>query len=129
MPTVFSQHLLKPLPVPIQSLPVLLTTLALRSAVRHGATMTNSPIPLMDELRSIVMRAQNTWTETGLPRVAMVRAEACASQIYQPMLHVVKKVLTISDRVLNCGTATYFLVPVDIPATGEIYPSGHSSLT
>lgn len=81
----------------------------------------------MDELRSIVMRAQNTWTETGLPRVAMVKAEACASQVYQPMLHVVlqgEKTLTIGDRVLNYGAATYFVVPVDVPATGEIYPSG-----
>lgn len=82
----------------------------------------------MDELRSIVvMRAQNTWTETGLPRVAMVKAEACASQVYQPMLHVVlqgEKTLTIGDQVLNYGAATYFVVPVDVPATGEIYPSG-----
>ena len=30
----------------------------------------------MAELRSIVMRAQDKWTDTGLPRVAMVRAEA-----------------------------------------------------
>lgn len=81
----------------------------------------------MDELRSIVMRAQHTWTETGLPRVAMVKAEACASRVYQPMLHIVlqgEKTLTIGDRVLNYGEATYFVVPVDVPATGEIYPSG-----
>jgi AraC-like DNA-binding protein len=81
----------------------------------------------MDELRSIVMRAQNTWTETGLARIAMVKAEACASQVYQPMLHVVlqgEKKLTFGDRVLTYGPATYFVVPVDVPATGEIYPSG-----
>ncbi|MDQ0122050.1 AraC-like DNA-binding protein [Pseudomonas lini] len=89
--------------------------------------MTNPPITPMDELRSIVMRAQHTWTETGLPRVAMVKAEACASRVYQPMLHIVlqgEKTLTIGDRVLNYGEATYFVVPVDVPATGEIYPSG-----
>lgn len=81
----------------------------------------------MGELRSIVMRAQNTWTETGLPRVAMVKAEACANRVYQPMLHIVlqgEKTLTIGDRVLNYGDETYFVVPVDVPATGEIYPSG-----
>ena len=89
--------------------------------------MINPPITPIDELRGIVMRAQNTWTETGLPRVAMVKAEACASQVYQPMLHIVlqgEKTLTIGDRVLNYGEATYFVVPVDVPATGEIYPSG-----
>lgn len=43
----------------------------------------------MAELRSIVMRAHDKWTDTGLPRVQMVRAEACADQVYQPMLHLV----------------------------------------
>lgn len=82
---------------------------------------------VMNELRSIVMRAQNKWTDTGLPRVAMVRAEACASQVYQPMLHLVlqgTKTLSIGDQVLEYRPSTYFLVPVDVPATGEIYPSG-----
>jgi len=81
----------------------------------------------MKELRSIVMRAESQWTETGLPRVAMVHAEACASQVYQPMLHVVlqgSKTLSIGDRVLSYGPATYFVVPIDVPATGEIYPAG-----
>ncbi|WP_429529902.1 AraC family transcriptional regulator N-terminal domain-containing protein [Pseudomonas frederiksbergensis] len=81
----------------------------------------------MDELRSIVMRAQNKWTDTGLARVAMVRAEACANQVYQPMLHLVlqgSKTLSIGDQVLEYRPLTYFLVPVDVPATGEIYPSG-----
>ncbi|MFJ7792585.1 AraC family transcriptional regulator N-terminal domain-containing protein [Pseudomonas sp. NPDC096950] len=81
----------------------------------------------MNELRSIVMRAQNKWTDTGLARVAMVRAEACANQVYQPMLHLVlqgSKTLSIGDQVLEYRPLTYFLVPVDVPATGEIYPSG-----
>ncbi|WP_213941305.1 AraC family transcriptional regulator [Pseudomonas sp. dw_612] len=81
----------------------------------------------MDELRSIVMRAQNKWTDTGLARVAMVRAEACANQVYQPMLHLVlqgSKTLSIGDQLLQYRPLTYFLVPVDVPATGEIYPSG-----
>ncbi|WP_185076422.1 AraC family transcriptional regulator [Pseudomonas frederiksbergensis] len=81
----------------------------------------------MDELRSIVMRAQNKWTDTGLARVAMVRAEACANQVYQPMLHLVlqgSKKLTIGDQVIEYSPNTYFVVPVDVPATGEIYPNG-----
>lgn len=81
----------------------------------------------MDELRRIVMRAENRWTDTGLPRVAMVQAEACANQVYQPMMHLVlqgAKTLSIGDQMVCYGPATYFLVPVDVPAAGEIHPGG-----
>ena len=81
----------------------------------------------MDELRSIVMRAQNKWTDIGIPRVAMVRAEVCANQVYQPMLHLVLqgcKTLSIGDKVLTYEAGTYFLVPVDVPATGQIRAGG-----
>ncbi|KQR77270.1 AraC family transcriptional regulator [Burkholderia sp. Leaf177] len=81
----------------------------------------------MDELRGIVMRAENKWTDIGIPRVAMVRAEVCADQVYQPMLHLVlqgSKTLSIGDRILDYGSATYFLVPVDVPATGQIRQGG-----
>lgn len=81
----------------------------------------------MDELRALVMRADNTWTDTGIPRVVMVRAEACADQVYQPMLHLVlqgTKTLSIGERVLVYTPGSYFLVPVDVPATGEICSPG-----
>jgi AraC-like DNA-binding protein len=81
----------------------------------------------LDELRGIVMRAGNTWTDIGVPRVAMVCAEACADQVYQPMLHLVlqgSKTLSIGDRVLTCEAGTYFLVPVDVPATGQVRSAG-----
>jgi AraC-like DNA-binding protein len=77
----------------------------------------------MDELRAIVMRAGNTWTATGLPRVAMVRAEACSDQVYEAMLHLVlqgTKSLSIGDQILRFIPATYFVVPVDLPALGQI---------
>ena len=79
----------------------------------------------MAELRSIVTRAGDRWTETGIPRVAMVHAEACASQVYQPMLHLVlqgSKTLSIGDQLRRYEAGTYFIVPVDIPATGQIFP-------
>ncbi|MHA6684779.1 AraC family transcriptional regulator [Mesorhizobium sp. A556] len=77
----------------------------------------------MDELRSLVMRAGDKWTATGIPRVAMVRSEACSDQVYEPMLHLVlqgSKSLSIGDHVLQFEPATYFVVPVDIPAIGQI---------
>ncbi len=81
----------------------------------------------MGELRAIAMRAGNAWTSTALPRVKMVRAEACSDQVYEPMLHLVlqgTKSLSIGDKVLRFGAASYFLIPVDVPALGQIPTSG-----
>lgn len=81
----------------------------------------------MEQLRAMVMRAENKWTDTGLPRVAMVCAEACADQVYQPMLHFVlqgSKTLSIGDKVHTYEAGTFFLVPLDVPATGQIRPGG-----
>jgi len=81
----------------------------------------------MSEMRTIVMRAGNTWTDTGIPRVAMVNAEACSSQVYQPMLHLVlqgSKTLSVGEQMLSYPSGSYFIVPVDLPATGEVYPAG-----
>ena len=77
----------------------------------------------MDELRGIVMRAGDKWTPTGLARVAMVRAEACSDQVYEPMLHLVlqgSKSLSVGDKLLSFEPGSYFVVPVDVPAIGQI---------
>jgi len=79
----------------------------------------------MDELRAIVMHAGERWTGTGIPRVRMVRAEACSDQVYEPMLHLVlqgTKSLSIGDQMLRLRAAKYFLIPVDVPAIGQIRP-------
>jgi AraC-like DNA-binding protein len=81
----------------------------------------------LDELRSIVMRAGNKWTDTGIPRVAMVQAEACASQLYQPMLHLVlqgSKTLSVGDQLTEYAAVSYFIVSVDVPAAGDIHAAG-----
>ncbi len=84
----------------------------------------------MDELRAIVMRAGATGTETGLPRVAMVRGEVPPEQlaaIYEPMVNVVlqgSKTITIGDRVMHYDPASYFVISVDVPATGEVRQGG-----
>lgn len=82
---------------------------------------------VMNELRSYVLPADNKWTATDLPRVSMVNAEACANQIYQPMLHFVlqgEKTLSIGGQMYRYIAGTYFVVPVDMPATGEIFADG-----
>jgi AraC-like DNA-binding protein len=48
-------------------------------------------------------------------------------QVYEPMLHLVlqgAKSLSIGDRILSFEEASYFVVPVDLPATGEIHAEG-----
>jgi AraC-like DNA-binding protein len=101
----------------------------------HSCLFFSSPCPIqtwvvdfgmsreLDELRRFAMRAGDAWTPTGLPRVEMVRAEACSNQVYQPMIHMVlqgSKSLSIGDRILDFAPATYFVVPVDVPAIGQI---------
>ncbi len=86
---------------------------------RHMPLMENA----MAELRSIVMRAESRWTATGIPRVSMVRSEACSDQVYEPMLHVVlqgRKTLSVGERVLQFEPASYFVVPVHLPAIGQV---------
>jgi AraC-like DNA-binding protein len=81
----------------------------------------------MDELRAIVMHAGSRWTPTGLPRVSMVHSEGCADQVYEPMLHLVlqgSKSLSIGDENLRFAEATYFVVPIHVPATGEVQSDG-----
>lgn len=82
-------------------------------------------IDAMDELRAIVVRAGDKWTATGLPRVSMVRAEACSDQVYEPMLHLVlqgSKNLSIGDRLLRFEPGSYCLIPVDLPAICQVRP-------
>lgn len=84
----------------------------------------------MNELRAIVMRAEDKWTATGLPRVAMVRAEACSDQVYEPTLHLVlqgNKILSVGDRIMRFAPATYFLIPVEIPVLGQVCSEGPDS--
>ncbi|WP_193338161.1 AraC family transcriptional regulator [Devosia beringensis] len=79
----------------------------------------------LKDLRNFAMRADDKWTETGLPRVSMVRAEACSNQVYQPMIHLVlqgSKSLSVGDQILNVEPASYFVVPVDVPAIGQVRP-------
>ena len=109
------------MPVPRVSLPILLINLQDDRPRAIWLDMKNA----MDELRAIVMRAGDKWTPTGLPRVAMVRAEACSDQVYEPMLHLVlqgSKSLLVGDHLLRFEPASYFLVPVDVPAIGQIRP-------
>ncbi|MEW7849208.1 AraC family transcriptional regulator [Massilia aurea] len=84
----------------------------------------------LNALRAIAMSAGDTWTDTGLPRVAMVRAEACSNQVYGPMLHLVlqgSKSLSIGGQVVQFEAPGYFVVPVALPALGQVAAQSRSA--
>ncbi|WP_445145229.1 AraC family transcriptional regulator N-terminal domain-containing protein [Dyella sp. Tek66A03] len=85
----------------------------------------------MDELRRLTARAENRRTETGIPRVAMVKGKIPEHQltgIYEPMVNLILqggKTLTIGDRTLHFDPASYFVMSIDVPATGTVHQGGH----
>lgn len=81
------------------------------------------------ELRRLASRAENRRTETGIPRVAMVRGEIPEhrlAMVYEPMINLIlagSKTMTIGDRTLRYDPATYFVMSVDLPAVGTVSAS------
>lgn len=84
----------------------------------------------LTELRALVAHAENRRTETGLPRVAMVKGrvpEHELAAVYEPMVNLILqggKTMTIGDRTLHYDPATYFVMSVELPAVGEVHQAG-----
>lgn len=84
----------------------------------------------LTELRRLTARAENRRTETGIPRVAMVRGQIPEHElaaVYEPMLNLVvqgSKTLTVGAQTLRYDPATYFLLSVDLPAMGTVHDEG-----
>jgi AraC-like DNA-binding protein len=83
----------------------------------------------LSELRALAAKAENRLTETGIPRVAMVQGkipEHELAAVYAPMINLVlqgSKTMTIGDRALNYGPASYFVMSIDLPAVGIVRPA------
>lgn len=83
----------------------------------------------LEELRALVAKAKNQRTETGIPRVAMVQGaipEHELAAVYDPMVNLIlqgSKSITIGDRTLHYDPATYFVMSIDLPATGVVRPA------
>jgi len=79
------------------------------------------------ELRRLTAHAENRRTETGIPRVAMVRGEIPEHElaaVYEPMLNLILqggKTMTIGEQTLRYDPATYFLMSIDLPAIGTVH--------
>ena len=82
----------------------------------------------LEELRRLTAHAENRRTDTGIPRVAMVQGkipEHELAAVYDPMINLIlrgSKSMTIGDRTLNYDPASYFVMSIDLPAVGTIYP-------
>jgi AraC-like DNA-binding protein len=80
----------------------------------------------LEQLCNLVNRAEPRRTETGIPRLAMVKGEIPAHKlaaVYEPMINLVvqgSKILTIGEQVLHYNPASYFVMSVDLPATGKV---------
>lgn len=80
------------------------------------------------ELRELASGAGNLRTETEIPRVAMVQGEIPEhrlSAVYEPMINLIltgSKSMTVGERTLNYNPATYFVMSVDLPAVGNVFP-------
>lgn len=83
----------------------------------------------LKELRTLAAKAQNRLTETGIPRVAMVQGkipEHELNAVYQPMVNLIlqgSKSMTVGDRALHYCPANYFVMSVDLPAAGTVWPA------
>lgn len=80
----------------------------------------------LDELRTLASRAENRPTPTGIPRVFMVQGhipEHELALVYEPMVNLILgggKTLTVGDQALHYDPATYFVMSVDLPASGAV---------
>lgn len=83
----------------------------------------------LDELRALAAGAANRRTDTGIPRVAMVKGaipEHHLAAVYDPMVNLIlqgSKSMTVGDRTLHYDPATYFVMSIDLPAVGTVRPS------
>ncbi|RYZ88637.1 MAG: AraC family transcriptional regulator [Proteobacteria bacterium] len=83
-------------------------------------------IDKIEEIRKIVNRARPLQNKTGIPRVFMVKGQVPAhvlSGLYDPMINLVvqgSKTMTIGDEVLKYDSNMYFVMSIDVPATGVI---------
>lgn len=84
-------------------------------------------VDALEELRSLAARAENRRTETGIPRVAMVRGKVPEHEltaVYEPMINLIlqgSKTMTVGARTLRYDPATYFVTSVDLPAVGTVH--------
>jgi len=85
---------------------------------------------MLHELRRLTAHAENRPTETGIPGIVMVKGEIPEHKlaaVYEPMVNLIldgSKTLTIAGRDYYYDPASYFVISVDMPATGMVGQTG-----
>lgn len=85
---------------------------------------------ILNEMRRLTAHAENRPTETGIPGIVMVKGEIPEHKlgaVYEPMVNLIldgSKTLTIAGRDYYYDPASYFVISVDMPATGMVRQTG-----
>ncbi|MGO6815073.1 AraC family transcriptional regulator N-terminal domain-containing protein [Rhizobium brockwellii] len=85
---------------------------------------------MLEEMRPLTAHAENRPTETGIPGILMVKGEIPAHKlgaVYEPMVNLIldgSKTLTIAGQDYYYDPASYFVISIDVPATGMVQQAG-----
>lgn len=92
---------------------------------------------IIDEIIELTLDAGTRPVETGIPGLVKIKGNVPKQQlaaIYQPMIGLTvqgTKVLYIGDRTINVVGPSYFVVPMQMPVSGEVSnePEGRAYLS
>ncbi|ACS57963.1 AraC family transcriptional regulator [Rhizobium leguminosarum] len=85
---------------------------------------------MLEEMRRLTAHAENRPTETGIPGILMVKGEIPEHKlgaVYEPMVNLIldgSKTLTIAGQDYYYDPASYFVISIDVPATGMVQQAG-----
>jgi AraC-like DNA-binding protein len=85
---------------------------------------------MLEEMRRLTAHAENRPTETGIPGILMVKGEIPEHKlgaVYEPMVNLIldgSKTLTIAGQDYYYDPASYFVISIDVPATGTVQQAG-----
>ncbi len=85
----------------------------------------------MNKLKNLIQIvskiAKNGKTDTGVPNIAVVQGEIPQHKlagVYEPMINLViqgSKTLNIGNQRLHYNPSNYFIMSIDLPATGQVF--------
>jgi len=86
-------------------------------------------IESLREIASLLINATTEPTNTDIPGVVVIKGEVPSDQlaaVYEPMIGFViqgSKTISIGSRNISMKAPSYFVIPVDVPATGQVQQS------
>ena len=80
----------------------------------------------LNEIAQLTVDATNQPTATEIPRILIIKGEVpehLLAAIYEPMVGFVvqgSKTISIGDHVIRAKAPSYFVIPIETPATGRV---------